>query len=256
MGSRLVYSAGRHAYSLDGQRVPSVTGVINKATGKPALLNWSARLAAEWAADHVDDLPALGVASWVREATGAANRHRDAAAAEGSLLHELAVKLLYGDPLPDEDEHGQPFPDNVLRSAAQMAAFLDAWNVDPVAHEAAVFHEDDRWAGRLDLIADLGDGDRWLIDWKTGQSGVFPETSIQLAAYRHATHIQMGDRDLLMTPVQHAGAVWVRPDGWELIPVKATPATYDVFRHMLRVAAWASEPREDNVGAPIPVPAA
>lgn len=256
MASRLVYSAGRHTYSLDGQRVPSVTGVIGKASGKPALVNWAARLAAEWAADHVDDLPTLGTASWVREATGASNRARDAAAASGTLLHTLAERLLYGDPLPDEDADGLPFPDQVLRTAEQIARFLDAWQVTPIAHEAAVFHEGDRWAGRLDLVADLADGDRWLLDWKTGTSGVWPETALQLAAYRNATHIQMGDRDMVMPPVQHAAAVWVRPDGWELIPVRATPDMFEVFRHMLPIAAWASQRREDSVAAPLPVPAA
>jgi hypothetical protein len=256
MASRLVYSAGRHTYSLDGERVPSVTGVIGKATGKPALVNWAARLAAEWAADHVDDLATLGTASWVREATGASNRARDAAARNGTLLHELATRLLYGDPLPAEDSDGLPYPDDVMRTAEQMARFMDAWNVDPVVYEAAVFHEDDRWAGRLDLVADMGrENERWLLDWKTGTSGVWPETSLQLAAYRHATHIQLGDRDMLMAPVMHTAAVWVRPDGWELLPVRADASVYDVFRHMLPVAAWASQRREDSVAAPMPVPA-
>jgi hypothetical protein len=255
MPSRLVYSDGRHTYSLDGARVPSVTTVISKATGKPALLAWAARLAAEWAADHADDLPVLGTASWVREAAGASNRARDAAAKNGTLLHDLAEKLLYGDPLPDADHDGAPFPDDVIRTAEQIARFMDAWDVQPHISEAAVFNETDRWAGRLDLVADLADGDRWLLDWKTGASGVWPETSLQLTAYANATHIQVGGADLPMPEVQHCAAVWVRPDGWELIPVRRDPETYEVFRHMLRVAEWASLRRDDSVAAPLPVPA-
>jgi hypothetical protein len=255
MSTRLVYSEGRHTYSLDGERVPSVTTVIGKATGKPGLIKWSARLAAEWCADHHADMELLGSAEWTATATRASDRARDLAAAEGTALHKMAEALLYGDALPMTLPNGDPVPDHVRRSAEQIARFLDTWQVDPVVHEAAVFHEDHRWAGRLDLVADLSDGARWLIDWKTGASGVWPEASLQLAAYAAATHVQVGDRDMLMTPISRAGCVWVRPDGWELIPVRIGPEVYDVFRHAMAVAAWVSQRREDSVAAPLPVPA-
>jgi hypothetical protein len=255
MSSRLVFSPARHTYSLDGERVPGVTTVIGKATGKPGLVKWSARLAAEWAATHRDELDTLGEEEWVKVATAASDRARDLGARNGTLLHKLAERLLWGDPLPDADDQGAPFPTEIRLSAEQLARFMDAWNVTPIVHEVAVFHEEHRWAGTLDLVADLADGQRWLLDWKTGSSGVWPEMALQLAAYRHATHVQVGDRDMLMTPVQRAACVWVRPDSWELIPVRADADTYEVFRHMLPVAAWASARRDDYVGAPVPVPA-
>lgn len=248
--SRLVVGTGRfHTYSLDGERVPSVTGIIGKAVGKPGLVKWAARTAAEWAAAHIDDLAVLGEGSWAREAAAASDRVRDASAQAGKDVHLIAERLVYGRPVPDEG-----YTDDVRRMGEQVARFMDTHDVAPVLVEAPVFHEEDRWAGTLDLVADLGNGERWIIDYKTGQSGVWAETALQVAAYRHATHVQLGDRDLLMPGVARAAALWVRPDAWELLPLKAGRDTYAVFQHCQVVAAWASQKREDNVGAALPVP--
>jgi hypothetical protein len=243
-----------HTYSLDGERVPSVTTIIGKATGKPGLVKWAAREAALWAAAHVDELAVLGDQSWTREAAAASDRVRDASAKAGSQLHLIAERLVFGDPVPDEDTDGLPFPDDVRRMGEQVARFHDAWDVAPVLVECPVFHEGDRWAGTLDLVADMADGARWIIDYKTGQSGVWAETALQVAAYRNATHCQLGDRDLLMSPTDKAGALWVRPDGWELVPLVADADTYAVFRHAMAVAAWASQSRDSIVGAALPLP--
>lgn len=253
--SRLVVGSGRfHTYSLDGERVPSVTGVIGKALGKPGLVKWSAREAALWAAAHVDELPILGPESWIREATTASDRTRDRAADDGKAVHLIAERLVFGEPVPDEGPDGLPFPDDVRRMGEQVARFQDTWEVSPILVECPVFHEGDRWAGTLDLVADLRDGSRWLLDYKTGSSGVWPETALQVAAYGNATHCQLGERDLLMSPIDRYGALWVRPDGWQLVPLVADADTYGVFRHCLQVAAWAAQKRDDIVGAPLPVP--
>lgn len=255
MGSRLVFTDQGHRYSLDGERVMSVTTVTGKALAAPGLVAAAAREAATWAAAHVEDLAVLGPESWTREAATAHTRAWAKSRDDGTALHDLAERLLYGDPLPAEGPDGTPYPDDLLRSAEQAARFLDTWEVDPLAHEALVFHGEDRWAGRLDLVADLRGGGRWLLDWKTGRTGIWPEVSLQLAAYAHATHLVHGDRDVAMTHVDHAAAVWVRPDTWELVPVRHDDQVYEVFRHCQAVAAWASLRREDSVAAPMAVPA-
>lgn len=258
MSSRLVVGTGRfHTYSLDGKRVPSVTGIIGKATGKPGLVKWSAKLAAQWAAGHMDDLSVLGEESWVRQAYEASDRERDASMLSGKQVHSIAERLIYGEPVqtsdPDTDE---PYPDDVVRMGEQTARFMDAWDVSPdtALVETPIFHETLLYAGRFDLCAILRGGERWLIDYKTGQSGVWPETSLQTTAYSRATHVQIGDRDLLMPPVDRCAALWVRPDAWELVPVKSDSLTWDAFKHMMVVAEWASQRRDDVVGSAIPIP--
>jgi hypothetical protein len=147
-----------------------------------------------------------------------------------------------------------PYPDDIVRSAEQLARFFDEWEVEPLAHEAFVFNEQHKWAGRLDLIADLLDEQRWLLDYKTGQSGVWPETSLQLSAYGHATHIVIDGVDHPMPRIDRAGAVWVRPDSYELVPVTYDDDTYALFGHCMRVSAWISQKRSAIVGAALPAP--
>jgi|KBSMisStandDraft_5_1062788.scaffolds.fasta_scaffold38380_5 hypothetical protein len=254
MSSRVTFTGGRfHRYSLDGDWVPSVTSVTGKVGDKGGLVGGAAKEVAAWAAIHVDELPQLGEAEWRKAASGSYRRAWDAARDHGTLVHTLAESLVYGHPLPAEDEAGLPWPDDAYASAQQLASFMDAWQVDPVAHEAAVYHETDRWAGRLDLIADMSGG-RWLLDYKTGASGIWPETSLQLAAYAHATHIVRNGDDWPMPHIDRAAAVWVRPSDWQLIPVAIGDAVYDVFRHAMHVAAWAKLDRDQSVGAPLPVP--
>lgn len=254
MSTRLVYSEKGHRYSLDGQRVPSVTTVAKAADDGRGLLRWSARMAAEWCADHRGDLDVMDTGAWVETATGAADRDRNAKGSTGTLVHTCAERLLYGEPLPAEDpETGEAMPEDVLAMAGQAARFLDAWQVEPVIHEALVFHDIDRWAGRLDLVADMG-GERWLLDWKTAASGPWTTDAMQLAAYAHATHVSIAGRDMLMTPIQRGACVWLRPDHWELVPVAIGDSVYEAFRHAMHVLAWQRAKRDDLVGAPLPVP--
>lgn len=257
--SRLVVGTGRwHTYSLDGKRVPSVTGVIGKATGKPGLIKWSARLAAEWAATHASELDAMGEASWIREATAASDVARDAAAAAGTQLHDIARRLVYGQPVEDADpKTGEVYSDDVVRMGEQVARFMDRWDVsaDTALVERPVFHESLRYAGTFDLVAVLRGGDRWLIDYKTGATGVWSETAYQATAYARATHVVIGDDiDMLMSPIARCGALWVRPDAWEFVPLRSDEVVWRAFRAMLAVAEVQSLSRNDMVGAALPVP--
>jgi hypothetical protein len=261
MTSRLVASTGRfHTYSLDGKRVPGVT-TITGALDKGGLANAAAREVAVWAAVHADEVATMGPQEWIQVASGAARRVWDISRDQGTALHTIAQRLVWGEPVPDEDEDGLPWPEDVARMGEQVARFMDAWEVDPILVEAPVFHETHRWAGTLDLVADLKDGNRWLIDYKTSASGIWHETALQVCAYGNATHVQIGERgpgrpavDQLMTPVDRYGALWVRPDMWQLVPLNVKRDTYQVFRALQRVQAWAAQKRELVVGAALPTP--
>lgn len=258
MSSRLVVTGGRwHTYSLDGVRVPSVTGIINKAVAKPGLVNWSARLAAEWAAAHQEEYAQLGEQQWIAQAAKAADRARDAAANAGKQVHAIAQQLVYGAPVETRDaETGEPYEDDVVRMGSQVAHFMDRWDVSPddALVELPVFNEEHGYAGTFDLCATLRDRASWLIDYKTGGSGVWNEVALQLTAYSRATHVQVADRDLLMRPVERCGALWVRPDGWELMPVKSDDVQWRAFVHAIHVAAWAGQRRDDVIGGALPIP--
>ena len=253
--SRVVFTGGRfHRYAIDGKRAPSPTTVVNKALAKPGLVMAAAKEAAIWAVVHHEELGQLGEYEWRHSCQMAHRRVWDQARDNGTKLHALAEQLVFGNALPTEDADGLPWPDDIYASAEQLARFFDAWQVDPVVHEAIVFHERHWWAGRLNLIADLGDGRRWLLDYTTGASGVWPEKALQLSAYRHATHLVNGTNDVPMPEVGSCAVVWVRPDGWELVPVKADDHAYEMFLHCLALEPWADQKRDEVVGAPLAVP--
>lgn len=253
MSSRLVFRESNHTYTLDQYRIPGVTTAIGKAHDKPGLVGAAAKATAEWCAANVDTLADLGPEVWAKAATAS---YRDAWAASGrrgTLLHDAARQLIAGDPLTPVDAEGMAWPDDVIRTAEQLARFMDEWDVDPVLTERPVFHEVDGWAGTIDLVADM-DGDRWLLDYKTGRTGIYPKDALQLAAYRHATHVQAVDEttgelvDRPMPKVRKAACVWVRPDFYEVVPVRSDDALYRVFLSMLPVASWMGWKPTETVG--------
>lgn len=258
MSSALTFSARAHTYAINGKRAPGVTTAIGKALNKPALPGAAAKDTAMWAAINREAYDVMGEREWLKSATGAYRAKWDQARDFGTLVHSIGERIINGDPVDACDEHGEPWPDDVIRAGEQLARFLDAWEVRPLIVERPVFNTTHWWAGTVDLVAELRDGRRWLIDYKTGASGIWPETSLQCSAYRHAEFVQM-DRDgeledLPMPHVDECAALWVRPDGWELRPVRADDQVYGYFLHMLPVASWASWRKEESIYDPLPVP--
>lgn len=249
MASRLVrteYGSG-HTYALDGHRVPGVTTVIRNSCPPGGLLSWYAKQAASWAATHVTELGTLGEDAWVSLAAQAADRARDAAADRGRKVHAAADKLIDGEPVEIDE------PD-VLARAQLVVDFLEAWDAHVLAREAVVFNERYGYAGTFDLIADLSDGKRWLLDYKTG-SGVYRDVALQLAAYRHATHLVWQGRDVSMPTVDACGVVWVRESSWELVPTVADNNVFSTFLSSLPVYRFhGTKLGKDAVGGPLPKP--
>lgn len=247
MGSRLItttWKNGSHHYTLNGERCPGVTtitGVLNKR----ALMGWYAEQAAIWAANNPDQLAALGHEDFVRMAKAAPERVRDSASKVGRDLHSHAEKLAITGEAPD-------VPEDDLAMVVQAADFLDAMGVDVLASERAVYHDTFSYAGRLDLIGTIR-GDVWLLDFKTGASGVWPEMALQQSAYRFATHMQGPNPDSddeEMPPIARVGIVWVRPDGWQLVPVRADRDTWQAFLACIPLYRFLGMRREETVAAP------
>jgi hypothetical protein len=253
--SRLAYTDRWHQYALDGKRVPSVTGITG-ALNKPALPVAAAKEAALWAARNVAGLDMMDTDAWVKAAAAAPREVWNARADDGRRLHKLAESVVLGEPMPDELD-GAPVADHVRDMAEQLVRFFDAWDVQPLASEAMIFHEAYRYAGRFDLAAELKNAGRWLLDYKTGASGIYAETSLQLTAYGHATHYvtpDNEDRTMSELGIERAAAVWIRPDSWELVPVKYDVGVFAYFRHLGAVHEWTKISREVSVMDPLPAP--
>jgi hypothetical protein len=245
---------------MDGDKVDGVTTVLSNGYPKPALVGWAAKTIAEFVGERLDIDPEIGTVGAIQlvaalktidleqrkprfPADGTVSRlaiietlkgvhwrERDQAARRGTEVHGYGERLVHGEPVevPEElDGHVQAY-----------VKFLDEFQPEPVLVEVTVGHRTHRWMGTLDLIADIND-ERWLLDIKTTRSGIYPETALQLAAYRHAEfYLDPDGIEHPMIPVDRVGAIWVRADGYDLIEVDATLPTYTMYRYVQQVARF------------------
>jgi hypothetical protein len=110
--------------------------------------------------------------------------------------------------------------------------------------------------GTSDLIPDLADGHRWLIDLKTTRSGIYGEVGLQLAAYRHAQfYLDDNGHEQPMIPVDNCAACWVRADGYDLVPVTADDTVYRTFRYAQQMATFCTTTSKTLVGDVLQPPA-
>jgi hypothetical protein len=237
-----------HSYFLDGEPVAGVTTILRDGIPKGNLVGWAARSVAGYAVDRWDELAALTPSKRLRELERAAWNERDAAAGRGSAVHRLADELARG--LEVE------IPDALIGHVDAYLEFVQAFGVVELAVERTVISRRWRYMGTVDLLATIDDEPGVvLIDWKTGGSGIWPETSLQLAAYAHAeTMIDDAGVELELPPIERAFAVWLRADGYDVYPVDVSDETFRVFLYAQQVARFTAgtqtnEDRARYIGA-------
>lgn len=244
----LKFNEGSHRYWLDGKPIPGVTTLIKGGLPAPALTYWAARTVAEWVADNYDDLErlrAMGRGPMVAALKETPWQARDEAANRGTEVHALGERLVAGDEVD--------VPEPLAGHVESYVKFLDEWKPEPLLVEVSVAHRTHWWAGRLDLIARMC-GETWLLDIKTTRSGIFGETALQLSAYSHAEFYSPdGEQEIPLPRIDRCAAIWVRADGYDVVPVDAGDDTYRLFRHVAHVGRNAKSVK-DLVGAALPTP--
>lgn len=248
----LTFSESTHRYRMDGKSVPSVTGLIKGGIPAPALVNWAARTVAEYVADNpsdVEQLRAMGRAPMVAALKEVPRQKRDAAALKGTDIHKIAERIIHGDDVE--------VPADYVAHVQGYVDWLDRFAVEPVLTECSVGNRVHWYAGRFDLIADLG-GDRWLLDAKTG-SGIYSEAAIQTDAYRNAEFYVTDDEPdvelALPDGITRLGAVHITESGSTLVPLQSDGEPFRDFLHAAYISKRDKQ-RKGYVLAPMLEPAA
>jgi hypothetical protein len=252
---------GKNHWYIDtdtGQRVPGVTSFTDKGIPKPALINWAGSATAEYAVDHWDELSELSPSVRLKTLQGSRYAAKDAAANKGTKVHDLAQRLVHGDQVT--------VPDELTGHVESYVRFLDEFDVRPILVEQTIHNAAHNYCGTFDLIADLLDPDdpepdpeqrrrlTWLLDIKTNRTGIYGETALQVAAYRYAEcWIDEDGEEHDMPEVDMAGAVWVRPDGYDLVPLEVDEVQLRYFLYVQQIAEF-MEVSRDLVGEPIRSP--
>lgn len=238
-----------HSYRIGGQKVPGITTILGKGIPKPAFARADVKKAARYAVDYWDELAEQPVSERLERIIGAPAEMLSKAGARGTLVHKYAEQLQADAEVEVPDEY-RGFVDAYL-------AFDEEWRPREVLVERPFFHVRLGYAGTPDLVADLADGRRWILDWKTTASGIWPEHALQLAAARFAEFVIDVTEEIIPVPqVDAAGAIHLRDDGsYELRPCEAGLEALKAFLYAKQVAEFAGTQREDWIGdALIPPP--
>ena len=231
-GTRRVNRGGGHSYYLDSEPTLGVTTALGEGFPKPALIGWAANATRDYAVDHWDELSELGPAEKIKRLSRARYEDRDEAGKAGTKVHTIAQKLAAGEEVE--------VPEILVGHVDAYLKFVDEWEPVEAIVEGIVLNRRFGYMGTLDIVADLADGRRWLLDLKTARSGVFAENALQLAGYRNAeTYLYFEDGlERPMLDVDRCGVVWVRADGYDLVPVEVGAEEFRIFLYALGIARW------------------
>ena len=243
------YQGQRH-YTWNGEKLPSVTTIL-QSYPKPWLGAWAAKMVTEFVATDLEPDYEQTLLRWTvldmaaHEATdyhkkwhqkvcdfqpdpwhfvkGSPWRKRDDAADFGTALHEALAALVAGRKMEvDPGAYGH---------AAAVEQWWDAYRPLVLDSEVQVFNLQHRYAGSLDLIAEVY-GRRLLIDLKSG-SVVGHDARLQLAAYRFAQFIGADNQVIAAMPeVDGCAVLWVPrddPRSWQFIECRAGAAEFAHF---------------------------
>lgn len=147
-------------YTKDGVLVPGATTVLG-LLNKPALVKWANNLG----------LQGIDVTKYV-----------DKTAEVGTLAHLMVQYYLAGSEQLDYSRFSQ---DTISQAENSLISFWE-WDkthkIKPILLEKSLVSNIHKFGGSVDCYAEI-DGQRWLVDFKTGKA-IYDEMAIQLAAYR------------------------------------------------------------------------
>ena len=245
----------KHVYSwfdgvTDSGPLPSVTTILNIVDKSGALVGWAKRETATCAVRNLDMLATMratgGDAAAVNWLKAIPDYQRDTAADIGTRVHALAESVARGEAVqPTEEE--RPF-------VVAYRRFMEEWQPRYLAIEDMVASLEHGYAGTLDAIVEMA-GDVYMLDVKTG-TGIYPETSLQLAAYSWASFIgRPGDATRYAMPKITAHAVLhLRPENggqYEVVPYDVTPRTFEAFLQARALYEWRDTQAPTVMGQPL-----
>lgn len=248
-----------HRYLLDGEPVDGVTTILKNGIPKPALIGWAARTIAEYVADRLENTGEHTIAdrlltdlrkvadetarderdTWPEHpgALTIANtlkgihwQDRDRAGNRGTEVHHCAERLARGEEIE--------VPEELVGHIDAYLRFRDEWDPGDELLEMVVGSRRHRYMGTLDLICTLPGLGRTLVDLKTNRSGPFEEVALQLAAYRYCDFMLDNGTETPMPRVDNCAVLWLRADGYDVIPFEAGPEQFRAFLYVQQVAQF------------------
>lgn len=181
-GKELAFDEKKHCYTWGGEKVPSVTTIL-QVINKPVLVPWAVKMTGDYWLDCMKS-GRTDYDEVYKESKASHRQKTDAAANIGTNVHNYAEAFFRGQPLPELKT------DEAKRGADAFHKWVDANHIEILAVERRIYSKEYHYSGTTDFVAKIG-GVLGIGDYKTS-SGIYPEMRLQTAAYQHALQEEKG----------------------------------------------------------------
>ncbi|MGH7485823.1 MAG: hypothetical protein ACREMY_09520 [bacterium] len=203
---------------VTGKRLPSVT-TITGVIAKPHLYAWYAKMAAERAFEQRGTWEEMGKGDAVQFIKDAAFDKKTAAGARGTRVHDYAEADLRGE-RPDIPEDVRPYVDAYLKFRSDHT---------PEFHhtEISIVNRTYQYGGAADFVMTTWETFAVPVvgDWKTGNTGPWPEWLLQMSAYTRGECLLIKEGSLLKA----APMPTVSQD--QVFAVRLLPGRYELWEN-------------------------
>jgi len=176
----LVFDTMKHQYSVNGEIIPGCTSVL-QILAKPALLFWSANMAADYFKEHIvpgRSLDEIEIENIWKEAKRAHTKKKEEAGDIGHLVHDWVDKFCKG------DNPGMPINEIAQGGVNRFLDWTEKHQVKFLINEQPCYSQKYKYAGTIDGICKI-DGKMYLFDLKTSNH-IVAEYFMQTSAYLKA----------------------------------------------------------------------
>lgn len=238
---------------LDGHEylARSASGVVG-ILDKPAIAGWMVNTHLDKAHELARKARNIDADDFRAIVRSAVRRDGNPAAESGSRVHEVFEAYFRGEILPDHPETDWAYA-AALDVEKEMKLRPLQLDEDVLGVEVTLARIEDGiplWAGTCDFLGEfVVDGQlyRGAVDWKSGASGLWPDSILTTSIYTAATHYIGPNSEAI--PIEEdltAGAlVWVRPEGYafSLISPEETEDAIEVLRSLAIAWSWKLDAR-------------
>lgn len=170
-----------HQYRVNGDRVPSVTGICGIVDKSNQLISWAVKLYKEYLLSY-DQVDTIIIEEWAKRRREVSKEATDI----GTMVHDYCESFACGIDMPMPD---------VPQALNGIQAFLQRYKANEVKFlhtERLVYSRNYNYCGKFDALIEWG-GRKCLVDFKTSKWFYPLEMGMQLAAYRAAYEEEMGE---------------------------------------------------------------